>query len=137
MTSLTERISQLANKRAIIGITIATEEGLPVTSTLGNPDKEAASGVQLIQNRLLKSDMKFLTVADERCMRIHYYDGKFYYIIRSKRPIDASLIEEFRGVVDSGIEEIEKGRKKREIERKGREEERRKRELERRKRGKK
>jgi len=130
MPGLTEKVSTLANKMGILEITIASGEGLPITSTARDGDKESADGVYEIQQRLLKSGMEYLTFVDKRGMKILYHDDKFYYIVRSQKLIDGNIIWKFRQLVDVEIEEREREREKRELEAKKIKEEREKRELE-------
>jgi len=130
MPGLTEKISALADEMGIQEITIASAEGLPITSTARDGEKDAADGVYEIQQRLVKSDMDYLTVVDKRGMKVLYHDDKFYYIVRSQKLIDGGIIEKFRRLVDIEIEEREREREKRELEIKKRKEERKRRELE-------
>ena len=124
MPGLTEKISALADEMGIQEITIASGEGLSITSTARDGEKEAADGVYEIQQRLVKSDMDYLTVVDKRGMKVLYYDDKFYYIIRSQKLIDRNIIEKFRQLVDVDIEEREREREKRKLEAKRIKEER-------------
>jgi len=131
MPGLTEKISALADEMGIREITIASAEGLPITSTARDGEKEAADGVYEIQQRLVNSGMDYLTVVDKRGMKVLYHDDRFYYIVRSQKLIDGGIIAKFRRLVDIEIEEREREReKRRELEIKKRKEERKRRELE-------
>jgi len=114
----------LSDEVGIREITIASGEGLPITSTARDGEKEAADGVYEIQQRLVKSGMDYLTVVDKRGMKVLYHDDKFYYIVRSQKLIDRNIIEKFRQLVDVDIEEREREREKRKLEAKRIKEER-------------
>lgn len=116
MAGLTERISKLAKKRGIDDITIATDEGLPIVSTSEDRDRESGCGVYEIQQRLLKPDMEYLTIASKECMRVLYKDDKFYYIAKSKNLINKAIMKEFRSIIDEEREREEREREERKIE---------------------
>jgi hypothetical protein len=128
MTKLTQKVTELAKKENILEITIANSEGLPITSTAQEVDKESAEGVDEVQQRLLKSGMKYLTVVDKKGMKVLYYDTKFYYIVRSSRTVSDKVIGKFRQLLDSEMAEREGERQKREEELKKVKEEREQRE---------
>lgn len=128
MTNLTQKVTELAKKENLQEITIANAEGLPITSNAQEVDKESAEGVDEVQQRLLKSGMKYLTVVDKKGMKVLYYDSKFYYIVRSSRTVSDKVIGKFRQLLDGEMAEREGERHKREEEMKKVKEEREKRE---------
>jgi hypothetical protein len=128
MTKLTPKVTELAKKENILEITIANAEGLPITSNAQEVDKESAEGVDEVQQRLLKSGMKYLTVVDKKGMKVLYYDTKFYYIVRSAKTVSDKVIGKFRQLLDAEMAEREGERHKREEEMKKVKEEREQRE---------
>lgn len=116
MTKLTQKITELAKKENLQEITIANAEGLPITSNAQEVDKESAEGVDEVQQRLLKSGMKYLTAVDKKGMKVLYYDSKFYYIVRSQKIVSAPLISKFRQLLEAELAEREGERQKREAE---------------------
>ena len=116
MPKLTKLVSELAKKEGIQEITIASGEGLPITSNAKDVDRESAEGVDEVQQRLLKSGMKYLTFVDSKGMKVLYHDDKFYYIVRSTKIVGDGLIVKFRHLVDIEMEERENERQKREAE---------------------
>ncbi len=127
MAGLVEKISELAREKKIDEITIASEEGLPMVSTAENADEESAEGVQEIQKRLAGSDMKYLTIVDEKGMKFLYHDGGLYYIIRNQDLLDERTIKSFGDIINEDLREKEEEMRKRSDKAKEKKEEREKR----------